>query len=60
MRQILDSSGMLKYNIMDTQKEILVLAANGDLVYRYIKDTDQTLDHRGQLVMRGNIVLGLK
>lgn len=60
MKQILDATGRLKYLINDTPSETQVLSPNGELLYRYVKATNQTLDKYGSLYMTGNIVLGLQ
>ena len=60
MSQILDAQGNVIYHLNDTGSEIQVLSANGQLMYRYVKASNQTLDSSGNLVMRGNIILGLR
>jgi len=60
MRQILDANGNVKFYINDLSTETQVLSPQGELLYRYIKATGQTLDKNGNLYMRGNIVLGLR
>ena len=59
MKPILDASGNVKYYINETSSETQVLDPQGNLMYRYVKAMDQTLDSRGNLYMRGNIILGL-
>ena len=60
MKTILGADGSVKYMVTDAGSELIIQdGKTGELLYKYIKASDQTLRADGSLYMYGNVLLDL-